>query len=226
MKRIASLLICLAIVSLTSISHADILIFEGFGDPDNRPLIPQDYGDRITQLNDPVTGYIYGAGNGPTPNVTVDYIFDDPNDGDFTLWNGYGDLNGALGHFNFNVEGEIALNADAGFNVVLNTFDIAPFQIDRDGIVRVLDGDDNVLFDTGVLTFDSTSRWSYGGSALIASTLRIQSFLPDGTTGGWGDFALDNVNFDQRAVPEPSTITLLSLFATGIVAFRRRRSGT
>jgi hypothetical protein len=106
---------------------------EGFG-------VPQDYGDRITAAQTPASPgpsdviYRFGVDEGLTPNVTVSYgpfsIFT----GGPQLWReGYGDLNGVLFQASEGTIGndydvlDIVLTADAGFDVVLHSADLAGF---------------------------------------------------------------------------------------------------
>lgn len=197
-------------------AEASILTFDGI----NSAVIPDTYGDRITSTLDTNTGFEYGEGNGFTPNVVVEYL---PGTGfvPFTRFtSGYGDLTNALGHQSFSVPGEVVLRPDPGYQVVLNSFDVAAWQFDRNGSVRVLDENDTVLFDTGSITLPGTAaggHLTFPTSPIISdSALRIDINF-------YGDHALDNVNFDQQLVPEPTTAALLaSPLLWGWLGRRRR----
>lgn len=108
-------------------------------------------------------------------------------------------------------------------------------------LLRVLDGSGNVLWDSGAsaaspLHIANSYRQvggqmhnSYGstqfGGALTASTIRLEvsAYDPDPTDGDAASafkIAIDNIQFSQPLVPEPTSLALLGLDA---LALLRRR---
>lgn len=207
----AAALICLGPAS----AGATVLTFDFGGMTQDQ--IPDDYGDRVITTNDLVNGFMYGMGNGFTPNVVVDYAADT---GFFDLWEtGYGDLENALGHTLFEQTGEIVLTPDPGFRVTLNSFDVAGWLTQTewpDSQVLILDAVGNILFDSGLITISSTGHVSFPGSPVSSATaLRIQLV-------NFGDLGLDNVNFDQSLVPIPAAVWLFGSALAGLALSRRR----
>jgi len=170
-------------------AHATILTFSNFA-PSSTTPVPDDYGDRVDAVFDPVTGYEYEMGNGFTPNVEVEY---EPDVGDsFEVWNGYADLQAAMGDNQFRVPGEVVFTADPGLEVVLNGFDLAPWTSGQpDADVSVTDGGGQVLFSRTYSTggVEVTTHVSFPGG-LRAPVLRLR-------VNDFGDWAIDNVDFDQ-----------------------------
>lgn len=195
--KVKTATLLMALMSMTSPSDASILNFTDFSNTVGD--VPQDYGDRIVATIDPVTGYQNDLGNGFTPNVTADYrvISGSP----INVWGGgYGDLVDAAGNGEYETEAEVVLTPDLGFYVQLNSFDVASWLAASTGIIRVLDGLDAVLFDSGptlVPGDPGDGHWSYLGPPIRSqNSLRI-IFRNETDTGGfWGTYALDNVNFD------------------------------
>ena len=109
--------------------------------------IPPEYGDRVTAVNQ--GGFIYGAEEGFTPNVVVDYNFN------AAPWaTGSGDLVNVVyphrgiffGTYPYGIF-ELVLTADPGYQVSLHGFDMARWDSDEIiNTVRVLDKDSNPLF--------------------------------------------------------------------------------
>ena len=76
------------------------------------------------------------------------------------------------------------------------------------------------FYDTGNWTFATTSGVDFSGTAAVADAfdeLRIAN-------GAGGDIAVDNINVDISAIPEPASLFLLGLGAVGSCMRRQRRA--
>jgi hypothetical protein len=151
----ASVLGVSALLASAGSAQATILTFN-MGQGNNAPIL-QSYGDRVGGQFGQPPGFSYGdGGEGPTPNITVDYfggmrISDDP------LFK-YGDLEKVIFRSNDNTGGimEFQFVADPGFLVQLYSFDMAvrinfganpPLEEDLPvKAIRVLDGPGTTLF--------------------------------------------------------------------------------
>lgn len=212
----------LMLALLTSNVSATVLTFDGssFG---SVTLIPDDYGDRVTNFGAPGDSLIYGAAGGITPNVVVDYS-PAANFSPFSNWtSGYGDLTNTLGHVLFNVPGEVVLTPDAGVTLTLHSFDIGAWLTDyADSRVRVIDSAGTVRFDSGVFTAllrpDGVNLGHYTFPFNpISSDLALRIEVTE-----YGNLGLDNVQFSQSAVPLPTTLWLLAPALGGLGRLRRR----
>ena len=191
-------------ICIAETANATILTFQDLG-LSNGGIIPEMYGDNVNSLNDGIGSY--EEGNGFTPNVVVDYRTVSVSNGstisnNLRYWDsGYGDLadvgyasvNGALA--------EISLTPDAGYFVRLNSFDLAGFpgSTQPNQTVRILDKDFNILVDYSLFDVTGSGSDMFSPDILASDTIRIQ-YGPSFNTG------IDNINFDQQAVPEPLTI--------------------
>lgn len=215
----------LAAFLLGASAQASVLTFDGlglayYGD------IPSTYGDNITSLNDGVGTYLQG--NGFTPNITTSYGTRRISDGavgsaNLDFWpDSYGNLTNVA----FPVErsgyyGEITLTPASGWNVVLNSFDLAgwPNLNFFNQPVQVLDALGVVLFDASGTVFGAMgTHSSYFPNISSTGALTIRY-------GDNWDVGIDNINFDQRlsaSVPEPGSIALLGLGLLSLSYARRR----
>lgn len=207
---------------------ATVLTFDITGMTDYAD-IPAAYGDNVTSTAN--GSFSYGMGNAFTPNITVDYATINSAGGvvasNLEWWNlGYGDLQGVAFPVNNSSIAEITLTAAAGFQVRLNTFDLAgyPGADHPNSQVRILDAGGGVLLDYSPVNVQGDAngpRHSTFSPAITAQQLRIRFAYDD-----W-NVAIDNVNFDEvtasaSPVPEPST-WLLSAAGLAGLAYRRRK---
>jgi len=207
--------------SIFTPASASILTFDGIGV--NGTAIPDDYGDRITSTLDSGTGYEYGMGNGFTPNITVGCFPDPPVTAPYSLFtNGYGDLIKALGHVSYHAPGQIVLTPDPGYNVILNSFDIAGYGSSNylAQRVRVLTESGSELFDSGL--FDINSGSPSSSHMTFLSTPITTSEALHIEINELGSLGLDNVNFDQSIVPLPAAVWLFGGGLFGLVFVARR----
>ena len=206
-------------------ASATVLTFDISG-AGNGSIMPQAYGDQVTSTTD--GSFSYGATGGFTPNVVVDYTSPDP-PLDLNFWTtGYSDLVNVVEN---EPDGEagytIRLTANSGLFVRLDGFDLGNFgsAVTLTGL-RVVDGDGNVLFSMSNIAVAANSQphmdFDFAGG-LFGSQLDI---IVD-TTGMGGNsdnMGLDNIQFGQDVVPEPSAYAMLvfgvALFS--ILAARNR----
>jgi hypothetical protein len=223
-----ALFLFIVALSLCVCAQATILTFTYDGVP--WALVPQVYGDNVTSPLTPGMGS-YLEGSGWTPNVTVAYRGLDWTtlavaENNATWWSGgYGDLTN-IAYFGNNTAalwGEIRLEAAAGYQVILNSFDLGAYGASRSGMsVRVLDESGAVLWSETSSTVPGTGLGHASYSPGLESTggvLRIQ--YGDGTSAGTYLAAIDNVDFAQD-VPEPAAALLILPALLATLYLRRR----
>ena len=205
--------------SLAGEANGAVLTFDiaGIGNFDN---VAQNYGDRITATT--IGNFSYGAAEGLTPNVEIDYGSTDP-----SLWTtGYGDLTNVLFE---NVDNTgfltITLMADPGFEVILHSFDVASFSSSDDTIDLVGVGDaplSSSLFGETNAIISATTSTAYDFlTPLQASEVVIT--IDSRNIGSSNDnIGIDNITFSQVAIPEPSSALLLVFGGLGIIGRRRK----
>ena len=193
---------------LAGAGQATVLQFNNFN-----VIGPATYGDRVSTFN-----FDYGSGGGATPNIELDFFtsLSVPS----AYQSGYATLNWALGHNAFNVPGSILLTPDAGFDVVISSFQAATWLGGSypNSRIQVADTSGTVFFDTGLFTFSPGVVLNYPGAA-IRSTLPLRIVVQD-----FGNLGIDNITFSQVAtVPEASTWAMLlgGLAVVGGLARRR-----
>ncbi|BDS06008.1 hypothetical protein NT6N_10480 [Oceaniferula spumae] len=166
----------------------------------------------------------HGSNAVGTPNVTLTW----DNGG---VWEVYNDWDAEAGNLVYQVDGDgagtvthqIVLTPDAGWNVILSSFDVDDWaggggdsSLDWD-----VTGSVSGSIDSGTYTqpdgTKSALAFNVTGSNNETLTLSITQ------TGGFSSYlAMDNLSFDQVAVPEPSS-ALLGAIGLGAMAMRRRR---
>ena len=177
--------------------YATVLLFKpATGSFSNYGLLPPGYGNRVeSEVQD---GFLYGLDGGPTPNVVVLYnaYFLPP----LHTWDDdYGDLHNVVASENVFA---LALVADPGFVVTLNSFDMASWpHIDYTiNYVAVLDQDLNELYRADQVVIYGTpdgprhTNFDFTDSGITGSILYIvfdsQNVDPD-------DVGITNINFSQ-----------------------------
>jgi hypothetical protein len=172
-------------------------------------------------------------GNGLTPNISVTYrtVAALGAGGTTDAHTGFWDTSaGDLLNVTYPAQdlhfAEITLTPEAGWAVRLNSFDIAgwPTEDYADQSIRVYNSDYSVnLFSfTGTIHGAGPTHDTFGDLNLVSNGAVHIQFGPS-----W-NIDMDNVNFDQTAipgsnVPEPSSIILAALgsLAVGAGAWRR-----
>lgn len=207
-----------ALAAATTVSaHATTLTFEGVPGGAIGTTLNTGFGDRVT-----VAGSGVSLGGGATPNIVLNFVPLVSGNPNFEVYpGGYSGLASALGDGSFNVPGYVEFVPDAGWDVVLEGFDLGAWSASSypDSQVRVVDALGTTLFDSGVFTFPATTVLQYLATPIrSASALRL--YISD-----FGDLGLDNVRFSQAVstVPEPSAWSLLLAGAGAVVLATRAR---
>lgn len=213
---LCAMLVVVALVEVQDVAWADTILTFDISGVGNQDSIPQSYGDRVST----------------TPNVVLAYRDQDGNG--LALWDDdFSDLTNVA--YNPGADDgtsprwfEITLTADAGFEVLLNGFDLGNWLTDDQTVPLV-----SVLGPAGQVNFSSSDVVvnSRGGThasfdfstplAASALTIRLDTQGPQ-----WShNLGVDNISFGQRVapVPEPGTLALLGLGLFGVALHRRRR---
>jgi hypothetical protein len=170
-------------------------------------------------------------GNGWTPNIAVAYdtlttAFVPANRGLGTWGGGYGDLDPVsypqapdpdFGNF----YGAWWFTPDPGYSVRINSFDMGGYNsTDKENqpiFIRTASG--QILWDASGHVEGNNGHSSFTPNVTSTETLYI-IFGDNWNTG------IDNINFDQAAIPEPSSVAIAGLLV-GSLALRyvRKRRG-
>lgn len=219
------------LVGLAGSAHATILPFSiGTGSVDSMNPI---YGDNVA--GSPQSGYIYlDGGEGWTPNVTVAFS---GGVGGWVTWNGAGftDLTGVA--YNTGSAGttvNIEFQAAAGYKVQLLDFQLANWEPSNNQLnAQVFDAGGAPL--TALTPYTVPAGATHGSMVNIWATpayfedtkLTLSITYVSGPGMDW--FAFDNIRFaevevQEAAVPEPSTLALagLGLLGAAVIVIRRR----
>ncbi|MCW5555826.1 MAG: PEP-CTERM sorting domain-containing protein [Verrucomicrobiae bacterium] len=207
----------------------------GFGQlGGSNTTVPGNYGSHATADGN---GYVVSLG-GATPNIglTWDANWDIHTSGFFTdlenqsigggAWDNEGDIP-RIGQLDFGTH-TIGFSADPDFALVLNSFDfghtaetagttewsLTLTAVSSSSIVW----DESVTFVNGqVFTLTPDFTGDFGESYLLTFTRTSETYGSNGRHG------IDNLNFSQIAVPEPSTVALLGVAGLAVLVVARRR---
>ncbi len=212
----------LAFGVVAAMSQATILTFD-IDQISNGQALPQGYGDNVTAAT--MGSFHYDISNGTTADIAVSYLGSPGNQTDLNWWGtGYSDLTNVL---EYEPDGaptySVTLTGSNGQNVVLNSFDMGNFggAITVPG-VTIRDAAGGVLWSQTNIALSASGtphvHFDFGG--LTSSSLTIEVDI-SGLGGNSDNVGLDNISFNQQAVPEP--ISMLGLAAFGLLAARRRK---
>lgn len=192
--------------------QATLLTFDGYSSIGTTSATS--YGDRVIAAGAGVT-----LEGGATPNVVLNFVPLVSTQPNFEVYtSGYSGLLSALGDNAFNVPGYVELIADAGWDVVLESFQLGAWSTGSypNSQVRIADTLGNTYFDSGLFIFPGGTVYTYP-STPIRSSGALRVYISD-----FGDLGLDNFKFSQAAtVPESETYAML-LAGLGIFGFALR----
>lgn len=190
------------------------------------------YGDNVTATTMPGPSgrtYLYGMGNGFTPNITIDYTSSPTPDSDHAAFGAQGGWSDSVDYLRY-VDGStywFTFTPTGGHGVDVNSFAIDLYsgggQIDWKLRQDTTSG---TIFASGIETALNVNdpdrivnilNGSYYGTTVLEVTVS--------GTGNAGNIGLDDLNFDELVIPapEPTTGLLLSLGGLGLIAMRKRR---
>ena len=230
----ATLIVCGFVSAFACVSHATVVGFGQIGG--SNANIAGDFASRAV-----ADGNGFVVSNGATPNVVVSWA-DQPDQGwqvhtsgHFSAiesqtvgggaWDNEGDiprigqLDGGSHHISF--------AADPGYAVVINSFDFGhtaetPGTTTWD--VALADSSTNVVWSESlefvngaVVTLAPNFTGDLGESYLLSFNRTSETYGSNGRHG------IDNVSFNQVAVPEPTAVVLAGCGILGLVACGRRR---
>jgi hypothetical protein len=222
-----NLIFLCVLLAFASTASATVLTFDIDGSS-NGMAMPAGYGDNVTSTT--MGTFHYGSGGGFTPNIVLDYFTPPPGNTTATFWStGFSDLTNVV---NNEDDGEnqftIQFTAGSGLFVRLDGFDLGNFgsTVILPGL-RVEDGSGNVLFSQSNISIPDSSQPHLDfdfASGLFGAQLKI---IVDttGLGGNSDNIGLDNIQFEESAVPEPTTWVMLVLgAAVGGLSLRQRRN--
>lgn len=213
-----------------TVGHATNIGFGNLG-PSNT-TVPANLGSFVVS-----DGNGYSVSNGATPNIGLVWDagwdihtsnFFAPTENQFVgggAWDNEGDVP-RVGQLDNNTH-TIAFTADPGYALVLNSFDFGHSAETAGTTVWDLTLTDSlastvwsqqVTFTNGQVYTISPGFTGADGASYTLTFNRVS-----GTYTTNGRLAIDNLSFNQVAIPEPGTITLGILGSGALIAFRRRK---
>jgi len=224
-----SLAVAAILVASSAVSHATIVGFGNLGG--SNTTVPANLASNAT-----ADGNGFVVSNGATPNIGVTW---DPN-WDIHTSNFFSQVeNITVGGGDWDNEGNvprvgqldlgthtIAFTVDAGFALVLNSFDFGHTGETAGTTSWTLSLTDSSLHEVWQTTVNFTNGQAQtiapaftglnGEDYVLTFTRTASSYNSDGR------HAIDNLNFTQTAVPEPSAACLMGLAGLALVARRRK----
>ena len=228
-RHLAAFTACLAMLVWASTSQATILGFGQLGG--SNATVPANYGSNATA---DANGLV--VSNGTTPNIalTWDAHWDIHTSGffqpleNFTVGGGDWDNEGntqRIGQLDFGTH-TIEFTVDSGVKLVLNSFDFG-HTAETAGTtmwdLTLTDSGANVAWSQSVtFTNGSTQKITPNFTGLAGEDYILTFNRTSQTYNSDGRHGIDNLSFNQIAVPEPTSATLVGLAALSLLVRRRR----
>lgn len=191
-----------------------------------------DYGDNVSGLTSGI--YTYGQGNAFTPNVVANYTHE-AGAGPGHTYSTDPAFGGGVDYLALNdgFDFWLTFTPGPGFGVALNSFVIEEYDVtgfpallllspDVSWAVRQDSTSGAVLASGTSPDFSSNEERTISPNVSYAGTLVLEINYT-GAGGNSGIIAIDDINFDQIAIPEPSSAILAISAMVGLVAAKRRR---
>ena len=197
-----------ALIPSPNVSHADTVVFElindtnttfDFGEPTATFDDPSGLSAFFEAIVDGSSGELNASGGGFGVNAENGFILDSPNDATAAL-------DGDQGEESFSITFSGPVSA------TLTSIDISGFFGGDVGTINIGGVENAIASGTDTVIPAHTE--------LVGETLTIA--FTGGTTGAGNGFSVDRLTFDVTAVPEPSSLALLSLAGLGVLGRRRR----
>ena len=193
MKRVAVALGVLIVLGCASMAQATVLLFQS--SPGGSCSLGE-YGDRVKAAAQ--TGCQYGSKGGFTPNVKAEFL------SDMKTWGngGYGDLRAPTLYAANNGVIQVTLKADAGFQVVLKSFNLggwnhADYEVQS---VSVVGDRGRVLFSRPMAAVRGAgpSHTSFRLSGVAGRVLKIRVDSRNLGSSESDNIGIDDIVFSQK----------------------------
>lgn len=218
-KCLTALLSGAIVIGAASAAHATILPFYGLypDDTNSGKPVPAGYGDNVSSISTGSFTYRQGT-EGWSSNVTADF-----SSTTYVWAQGLGDLtpaNQTAVVYGKNGPITVTLTAAPGYTVTLFDMDLAGEKSDRTSpeiTVKNQEGATLFLQENVVAPQIGHNHFSFG-PGITGQTL----ILNIDTTGTYNGYGMSNLRFEQSVIPEPASLSLLTLGAVGLLARRRK----
>ncbi len=228
MKRNRSILTLGILLGAATISNATIIGFNGFDSN-------QQFGNGNYASNATADGTGFTVANGATPNIALTWsswevhhsAFFSPLEaqtvGD-SSWDGASD-SPRIGQLDFGNH-TVSFSADPGYALVLNSFDFGhtaetagstEWDLTLTNSFDVVVWQADILFTNGeVFTVSPDFTGDFGESYTLTFQRTAETYGSNGRHG------IDNLSFNQVAIPEPGVVSLLGVAGLSLLLRRRK----